>query len=258
MEAGQIIVLVLLILIGIILFVVFIVELTNVPAPIIVPFADGTIIKIKSLSNNLYLKPVPCNLIGTCDNNYIRAYCDANPTRTIISAVGQFDDPLTNWQLCQYSSITDEGEAKYLIFSESNQNPVIMKFDAQRLVLESTNGICTQMKSENIDVCNVDGTNSYFSFILNEKDSSLTSTTSGSYNILSVCATSGPPNPPPYPVIENGYVFSDGQGATSLPANICPPLVLSQTNAGSDIGCENGVTDDPRCILNYLFEIEVQ
>ena len=242
METSQIIILIILIVIGIILFVVFLVELVNIPKPLIVPFADGTTIKIKSLANNLYLRPVPCSLVTTCNNAYVRAFCDNQPNGSIISAVGQATDPLTNWQLCQYSALSDQGEAKYLVFSESNQGTSVMTIFDGTLFLSPSNGVCTELKNKQLTCSPTDTFYNYFSFILNEKVLSTTNTTSGSYKIKASC---GP------------FIGTSGQGATSLPANICPPVILEQKAIGVQIGCP-APDVDPRCSLSYLFEIEVQ
>lgn len=209
-----------------------------------VPFADGTKIRIKSLANNLYLRPIPCTSF-TCDFQAIVNAC-AVPGRNIISAIGQADDPLTIWQLCQYSALSDSGEAKYLIYSESNQNTFAMSLlNDGTLVLLPTSGICTQSKL-NAPACSIGATQDYFSFILNENARSKTNTTSGSYNIIPSCFLG-----------ENNFIVSNGIGAISLPAAVCPPLVLSQGAGGPTIGC-SGPEGDPRCTLNYLFEIETQ
>lgn len=245
-QVSQLIVLIILVIIGIVLFVLFLVELVNIPQPLVVPFADGTIIKIKSLANNLYLRPVPCSSF-TCENPSVVQACLANDgNKNIVAAIGQADDPLTNWQLCQYSALSDTGEAKYLVYSESNQGLFSMYLDGfGSLRITGPMPICTQLKSIPIKCPTLDQGQGYFSFILNERAQSITNTTSGSYNIIPSCAITGS---------EGGFLISSGIGAISLPAADCPPLVL---DIGTNIGC-TGPEDGPRCALSYLFEIEVQ
>ena len=247
MQLTQTILVIVLIIIGIILFVVLLVELVDIPSPLVVPFADGSIVKIKSLANNLYLRPISCVDIPTC--GAVKSICDSFPysTGVIISPIGQANDPLTNWQLCQYSSLSDTGQAKYLIYSENNQNPLYMTVNNNLLVLATANNICTALKSVTID-CSGTYPNiinqSYFSFILNERSQSAFNTTSGTYTMYAQCSP-----------FSNSFIFTTAFGATSLPANICPPLLsysILQTDA-----CP-GPEGDPRCNLGYLFSIEVQ
>lgn len=242
MQLTQTIVIIVLVIVGIILFVVLLVELVDIPKPLVVPFADGTIIKIKSLANNLYLRPISCADVATCNDTFVRFICDGTPGGVIISAIGQETDPLTNWQLCQYSSLADTGAAKYLIFSENNQNTSIMAINFELLFLTPSNGICTQLKSQPL-ACDQTTFQTYFSFILNERSLPGTNTTSGSYNIITSC--------------DNKFIATSGQGATSLPATVCPPIMLSSAAAGAEFGCPNASVD-PRCSLSYLFAIEVQ
>lgn len=248
MQLTQTIVIIVLVIIGIILFIVLLVELVDIPQPLIVPFADGTIIKIKSLANNLYLRPVGCTDISSCTAPFVQEVCDTFPNGTgvIVSPIGQVTDPLTNWQLCQYSSLSDEGEAKYLIYSKGNDNTFILSLSTPILTLVRADDICTGLKSNPINCNPTAPSQTYFSFILNEQSAPGlgVNTTSGAYNIFVPCGTA-----------ENSFLLTSGQGATTLPANVCPPIVSSQL--GQSFNCEqpNG---NPSCSLSYLFSIEVQ
>lgn len=245
MELTQTIVIIVLVIIGVILFVVLIVELVDIPAPLIVPFADGTKVKIRSLANNLYLRPINCTNISTCNELNVQDVCDSFPNGTgvVISAIGQASDPLTTWQLCQSSAIDDSGDAKYLIYSEGTDGTFIMQLDAGLLMLVNANAVCTSFKANGVGCQSLDGQR-YFSFILEERGKPGTNTTSGAYSIKAQCS-----------LPDNTFILTSGQGATSLPANICPPLVVLQQN--QDFNCATPNTE-PRCSLNYLFSIEVQ
>lgn len=234
-----------LVIIGIILFVVLIVELVDIPAPLIVPFADGSIIKIRSLANNLYLRPINCTNIPKCNELNVQSVCNSfsGGTGVIISAIGQATDPLTNWQLYQSSAIDDQGDAKYLIYLEGIDGTFSMQLDAGLLILVNRNVVCTTYKEFGVGCQTTDG-QVYFSFILDERSAPGTNTTSGSYSIRAQCSEP-----------DNAYIVTSGQGATSLPADICPPLVGLQQN--QDFNCPTPNTD-PRCSLSYLFSIEVQ
>lgn len=256
METSQLIILIILIVIGIILFVVLLVELVNVPAPLTVPFADGSIVRIKSLANNLYLRPVSCSDVSGCNNDNVRAHCDLEHGTNIVAAIGQAVDPLTRWQLCQYSSLSDTGNAKYIVYSESDQSlSALSAFTTQEsfgplvaplFVDPVVGGICTQVKTQSLN-CNPTALRQHFSFILNERATG-NNTTSGSYNIISSCELEA----------ANGFLFSNGIGSTVLPdpVGVCPPLILTQDSGGDPVNCPEPNVD-ARCSLNYLFEIEV-
>jgi hypothetical protein len=255
MEASQLIILIILIVIGIVLFVVLLVELVNIPSPLITPFADGSIVRIKSLANNLYLKPVSCSDLASCNNDYVGGLCDVEGgIDTIVVAIGQANDPLVRWQLCQYSALSDTGQAKYVLFSESSQDISALSFFSNNNSLTSTaflnpaGGVCTQIRSQQPNCAGGQVIRQHFSFVLNERAAG-NNTTSGSYNIASSCDFGN----------GDGFLFSDGIGAITLPlpdTGVCPPLVLTQSSGGSTINCTEPNVD-AGCSLNYLFEVEV-
>ena len=68
------------------------------------------------------------------------------------------------------------------------------------------------------------------------------STVSGSYQITQACSINAP-------------LVCTGQGNLNLNNQGCPPFVVSNAIGQTITGCASPV--NPRCTLNYLFEIEV-
>ena len=58
----QIIIIIVLVVITIALFAYLIIISVQIPPYVVTPFANNSVIKIRSLANNLYLKPINCNL----------------------------------------------------------------------------------------------------------------------------------------------------------------------------------------------------
>lgn len=236
----QIIAVVILVIIGIVLFVIFIVVLVNVPPPQITPFADKSRIRIKALTNNLYLKPVPCSGITGCDGSAFLP-CNNGETENLVAAIGLADEPLVQWVLCQFSGLTsptNTGDAAYMIYSESSQGTQIMRFVNGVLTTTLVNQACIASRTDAF-ICPGDGR--HFSFILNEKAiGGSGNTTSGSYQMTLACNIASP-------------LVCFGVGTLNPPSPGCPPLVFQ---SGLNLfNCSS--LDNPRCTLNSLFEIDV-
>lgn len=254
-STAQIIVIVVLVIIAIVLFVVLLIASVNVPPALVTPFADGSRIRIKSLANNLYLKPVTCSDISNCNDTLFQATCGTNQVQTVIAAVGSDpNDPQIIWSLCQYSGTLasgqpNTGEAKYIVFFEGGQSnqflQVVQTAQGSILTLQSANGICSALKSD-VLFCpdQFIQSTAYFSFLLNEKTLSTknTSTTSGSYEIANACN------------LEDKLICT-GQGIQNLDSPGCPAFVVTLGTSLSIINCPTSI--EPRCALNFLFEIEL-
>lgn len=251
--SGQIIVIVILVIIAIILFVYLLIISVNIPPVTIVPFANGSTVRIRSLANNLYLKPVSCSEITGCSDPLFADGCPASDS-IVIAAVGQPGDPQINWQLCEYSSTTSSdnsgqstnqlGEAKYLVYLGNSQGTQAMASLQGFLKLVTLAGNCTDISSGYLN-CATQQIGNYLTFILNERTQSglSSNTTSGSYQMYDSCD------------LNNPYLCT-GQGNTDLTKPGCVPFVVKQSVGGEAINCSVPVTT-PICILNYLFEIDV-
>ena len=246
----QIIIIIVLVIITIALFAYLIIISVQIPPYIVTPFANNSVIKIRSLANNLYLKPINCNEISGCTfSNFSPNVC-SNQDDIVIAAIGQYNDSGTNWQLCEYSgnSTTDPitGEAKYRIFQSNNQGTIVMALQGGILTTQTLFGNCIATNSVVLN-CDQNQISNYFSFLLNEKVQTGVSsnTTSGSYQIFTSCDFQ-----------QRNPLFCSGQGNTDLSLQGCPPFVLSTVIASIYSGCTYP-NFDPTCELNYLFEIDV-
>ena len=246
----QIIVIIILVVITIALFTYLIIVAVKIPPILVTPFANGSKVKIRSLANNLYLKPISCSQINGCDFSIYTSqnFCNI-PAATVVAAIGQYDETGTTWQLCEYSgnnSSGPTGEAKYLVFQGNTQNTTILRISNDILSTVTTQGNCVAESSSVFD-CALQTDKVYFSFILNQKTKVgvISNTTSGSYQIFNSCDITQP-------------LFCSGQGNTNLNNLDCPPFVLT-ANSGKKY--TNGLCEVPNftpiCALNYLFEIDV-
>lgn len=250
-STAQIATIIILVVIGIVLFVIFLVFFVNIPLVTVQPFGDGTQIKLKALTNNLYLVPVSCSSISpSCISGSFQGAC-SSPSNNIVAAFGNGTEPESTWTLCLYSSNTtppapaNSGEAIYYIYNTaSNGSPNVMVLNNGVLSVQSIGQICKDIKASPIS-CTAD-TNGVlnfadkFSFLLNELNNTK-STTSGSYQIALSCDI-------------NTLLFCDGQGFVD-PTQGCVPFVVVDSLGEAKTGCAS--SSSPRCALNYLFEIEV-
>ena len=237
-STGQIVVIIILVIVGIILFVFFLIEFINIPSPLIVPFANNSIVQIKSLTNNLYLRAIDCNEINGCTEAEFLRVCPVGSSCTIVSAIGQINEPGTRWTLCQYTSNNDSGNAKYILYSGTT----VMQLIAGILTVVPTADTCQQAKSLLLNCADAQSTSNYFSFILNEKTQNTSNTTSGSYQMVLGCSPEDP-------------LFCSGQGSQDLRVPGCPPFIITSDVDNPKFGCTSAA--NPTCTLNYLFEIEV-
>lgn len=250
-STGQIVAIIILVLIAVSLFVIFIVITVNIPTVEIAPFRDGSKVRIKSLANNLYLRPVACsNILGCTDNFFVGNACSSTPPQTIVAPVGQASEDETQWTLCEYAGISvggngiNTGQAKYLVYSEGEGNNVVMAVNAQQtLVIGSVPGACKAQKTTLLECTTGRFDFSYFSFVLNEKTQGANnaSSSSGSYYITNGCDL-------------DEKLFCTGQGNVDQTQQGCPPVVVTSEEAAFS-SCTSPFS--PTCTLNYLFEIEV-
>lgn len=122
----QIIIVVILIIITIIITLWLISQVENPVPQVILPFNNGAFIKIKSLANNKYLRPVGggCtsgSSYGSCQSPFF-AGCGSSQyipgPITQLVADGDENDSNTVWQLCQYTGTkpTPNNNAVYSLY----------------------------------------------------------------------------------------------------------------------------------------------
>jgi hypothetical protein len=250
-STAQIIVIIVLVVIAIVLFVVFIVFTVQIPIATVTPFADGTRIKIKSLANNRYLKPVVCSqILPPCSDPFYTNFCGGNNGNVAIAAIGTENDIDTIFQLCQNSNIgqagsIESGLAKYELYLTNTQNTNVLSLNNENfLTIFESDQTCIAEKSTSSGCGNQIGVQNrtLFSFILDEKALNSGTTASGAYKIVDAC-------------FPNIFLVCTGQGNSSLNNPGCPPFVYTTSSPGSTGGCTTDL--DPRCTLSFLFEIEV-
>lgn len=172
------IIIIVLAIIGIILFIYLLVEFVDIPPVTIAPFSDGSIIKIKSLGNNKYLRPVSCSNLQC--SNLPQDICGSGSRFEAVVADAVESDFGTEWILCQYkgSSPTSTTEAIYMVYNgrdvDSSTAAMHLPDDYEFLVVDNDLSICPSLAS--IPLKNNPGTNGcnnipvkyYLNFILME------------------------------------------------------------------------------------------
>lgn len=246
--SSQTIVIIALIIIGIILFIVLLVITIDIPLPIIKPFADGTIIKIKSLANGKYLIPRLCSQVPACtiisqNGTEICNPGDPNFTPTLLPIVadGNFDDESTNWVVCQHPDVDkNQAEAAYYLSNNTSTSQLaivtwnsilVSKLNSPTCIAEQTSSFnCNQIYElfnfeliENVNPnanSNVSGTNGVGTYTIRTA-------------IIPGCSESNNP----------WYWVNNSSGV------VCSNIMeLSQTP--SEIR-------NPQRIINYSFQVEV-
>lgn len=148
------IIIIVIVIIGILLFIFLLVEFVTAPAPIIAPFTNGTVIRIKSLANNKYLRPFSCSDLGcTGPPEICNAVGSGNYSPVI--ANGASGEPGTNWVLCQYQGTAAQSkgelEAAYLLYNTSPCTTSAIGVTERYVVVDNnTPAICPTLSFNNL------------------------------------------------------------------------------------------------------------
>lgn len=273
-SSSQTIIVIILIIIGIILFIFLIIESIFIPAVQITPFADGSKIKIKSLGNGRYIRPISCSDLANLDSNCppIPSQFGNAPTCGSVGDTFQpiIADGLSNdrgviWTVCQYKgklgTASQEIEAPYLVMNTSNLTGNLMTVfpgdfppvsQSTFLFTETGQQICPAITGTPIDAtCESADLNRYFNFVLEDKvnpSDASSSNQTGTYMIHTLdprdlgldCSNTS----------NVSYIYCNGQ----LSGNCSIPFVNIYNQSGGGVPDRNSSDE----ILNYSFLIEVQ
>ncbi len=110
----QILLIIIIIIIAVII-IIYIIRLFNLKNVIKLPFADGTIIRIKSLQNNKYLIPVQANDIPLECPSFTALF-----NLNYVMASGIESTPEAEWKLCQWFDSGNSGKSGYLVINNIN------------------------------------------------------------------------------------------------------------------------------------------
>jgi len=257
----QTVIIIILIIIGIILFIYLLIESVFIPPIQITPFTDGSIIRIKALSNNKYLRPFTCADLS-CTIPYVCSSTGPSPYNIVVADGVLGDGESIEWVLCQRkskpSSTSKEIEAAYLISSRTNQSGYYMfsQIGGEVLIADPQGSVCVSESSSSIDCASVQ---LYFNFILQEKEftagNTINSNQNGTYLIHSIDPCDWIDRPcssfTACPAGQFYYLYCNG-GEPFF--QTCPnPVVQVYSNFNTSAPDKNSIEE----VLNYSFLIEV-
>lgn len=268
--ATQSYIIIILIVIGLILFIFFIVELISIPPPEIEPFVDGSIIRIKSLGNGRYLRPFPCTSL-TPDACTVNEICGTGGDESGDLVIA--DGVLANgseieWVVCQFKAapIKTGVEAPYMIMSRGRDSGIRMYnnyfrtaigFNYVSTVNVGTSNNCLSYTNLPIE-CGFD--KFFWNFILQENVTSAAGVTvesnlAGIYFIRSLNSNDFttefcPANVPEFMYCDGSTPPETNSSPNNAFINCIAPLVrLTDGTTPS--------TEDPLASINYSFLVEV-
>ena len=258
MEIGQTIIIIILLIIAIVLIVFLIADVEFPPPDFYTPFANGSLIRIKSLANQKYLRKATSRDYPNCtDTNWFG--------RTSIQVVADVDnptnDPSTIWTLCQYagssgSAPTPGNNAVYTLFNGQENSEEILIFNNQvvkpLLVTPSELLGCPAFNNSYPPPSNSLSI-AYFSFVLQETGAANNKgLKSSSYVIRDgvtgsfVATTTGNAGTALYSGCANPTPRINPQNCPT--ANNCPPIITMVNSS---------LVIDKISTLNYTFSVEV-
>ena len=260
-STGQTVIIIVLVIIGLILFFYFLIELILIPPPTIVPFTNGTKIKIRSLGNDMYLRALLCADVNTSIPCTSSGSSDVCGSQLMVIADANSSDA-TIWTLQQYtlkSNAADVSaiEAAYVLVA--NRNGGVMTINSQNpdeFLLFTDPNVSPGIIVGTEMTC---GTTQYFfNFLLVEANSVNTNTVNqpGTYLIKSITPPdwiAGGPEAACAGISQIGnrayFLKSDG----SKPVDTCavPIVQIIQEASATD---RTSIQQS----LNYSFEIEIQ
>lgn len=137
----QTIAIIFIVIIAIVLTIYFTFEVFDIPPPVNTQFADGTIVRIRSLANNKYLQVISCTgEFSNCTNSNFRAACSiTDPVTNVLAATGETPDDASEFTVAQLKQTNprvggiqggpNTDSAAYMLYLDKNTGDNSIRFD---------------------------------------------------------------------------------------------------------------------------------